>query len=133
MFVTMPSGIPCRSSRGALLDVQFWSLEGFVIALIQFYLVEFPAHFRVFANFTERLAIVVFESPCGVGGKSCREHAAAEASDAEAGRFFGGEDQQFDGMAGTKSGALESTNGFEASENSYYAVVLAGVWDSASM
>ena len=54
-------------------------------------------------------------------------HSATQAANAEAGRFLGGKDNKLDGPAGTKPGALQGANRFEAPQHADRAVVGAGV------
>ena len=54
-------------------------------------------------------------------------HAAAETADAEAGGFFGGEDDQLDGTARLESKLLQDADGFEAAEHADASVIEAGI------
>ena len=70
----------------------------------------------------------------GSGGVECAgEQAGAETTDAEAGRLFGGEHDEFDGAAGAEAAVLEGADGFEAAEDADGAVVHAGVGDGVDM
>src|SRR5262249_642039 len=65
----------------------------------------------------------------GGGVEQARQQAAAETADAETRWFLGGKNQKLDAALGTKTGALESTNRFEASQHAHRSVVAAGVGD----
>ena len=62
-----------------------------------------------------------------VGRKHAGHHAAAQATDAEAGRLFGSEDDQFDGTARLESELLQNADGFKAAKYADASVVRAGV------
>src|SRR6202521_5060707 len=105
----------------ALLDVQFD--ESAVISAGQLDSFKISADAGSFANLIERCAFAVFELPRGIGGQSSRKHSAAKAPNPEAGWLFRGEHQQFYGMPGTESAALQGSNRLQASENSDHPVV----------
>ena len=68
-----------------------------------------------------------------IGGGGAGEEAGAEAADAEAGGFFGGEHDEFDGAGGLVAGLAEGAHGFEATEDTDDAIVFSGVWDGVDV
>ncbi len=66
-------------------------------------------------------------------GDGVAEEAGADAADAEAGGFFGGEHEEFDGARGGEAGLFEGAHGFEAAEDADGAVVHAGVGDGVGV
>ena len=78
-------------------------------------------------------ALCAVEGVGGGGVEDAGDEARAEAADAEAGRLFGGEKDEFDGAAGAEAGALEGADGFEAAKHADGAVVHAGVGDGVDV
>ena len=115
----------------ALLDVEFY--EGGVVTFGEGYGVQIALEVGGVAEVGEGGAVWVAEIEGLGGGESGAEEAAAEASDAEAGGFLGGEEDEFNGASGLEAGALEGADGFEGAEDADGAVVGSGVGDGVDV
>jgi hypothetical protein len=79
------------------------------------------------------VAVAVAEGGDALGGQSPRKEAAAETADAETGRFFGSEDDQFNAAARFETGLFERAYGFEGAEDAHYTVIASSVWNGVDV
>jgi hypothetical protein len=114
-----------------LFDVQFH--EGLVIALGQSHLLQLTGKSGAAADLFYAGSLIIRESSCRLRRKSPRQHATAQAADAKARWFFGGEDEQFNRPPRLKSRPLQRPNGFQTAEYPHDPIVLAGIRNRVDM
>src|SRR4051812_36452464 len=81
----------------------------------------------------EVAAVRVAEGRDALGGKSSSEKAAAETTDAETSRLFGGEDDNLNAAAIFNVGLFQNAQGFESAQQADHAIVATGIWNGVNV
>uniref|UniRef100_E6QLC0 Uncharacterized protein n=1 Tax=mine drainage metagenome TaxID=410659 RepID=E6QLC0_9ZZZZ len=115
----------------ALLDVQFD--KGVEVAGGEADAFERADEAAVGAERVERAAFGVAEGERLIGRQNTAHETTAQASDTKAGRFFAGEEDEFDGAGWLEASLLERANGFERAEDADRAVEGSGVGNGVNV